>query len=72
MRELLAILDTHGVDGTMCMAAFDQLETRCRRALGAASRVSQRDQAAAQRWFQGIGLCREVFVEPHVEVDGHT
>ncbi|MFO8081276.1 MAG: hypothetical protein R6V07_13375, partial [Armatimonadota bacterium] len=70
--EAMAILETHGVNGAACLAVLDQLETRCRRALGAASRVSQRAQAAARRWFHGIGFCRDVFVEPTVEVDGHT
>ena len=70
--EAMAILETHGVNGAACLAVLDQLETRCRRALGAASRVSQRAEAAARRWFHGIGFCREVFVEPSLEDDGHT
>jgi hypothetical protein len=70
--EALAILEAYGVNGEACLIGLEHLETQCRRAFGAASRVEARAREAAQRWFQGIGLCREIFVERPEAEDGHT
>ncbi|MFO7902954.1 MAG: hypothetical protein R6U98_09855 [Pirellulaceae bacterium] len=64
----LGILEAHGLNAAACATHLNQLDTRCRRAFGAARRMSERAREAAQNWFHGIGFCREVFVD----LEDHT
>lgn len=66
--EAIGILEAHGLNAAACATQLNQLETRCRRAFGAARRMSERARAAAQNWFHGIGFCRDVFVD----LEDHT
>ena len=61
--EAVATLEAHGINGEACLVFLEHLQTRCRRAFGGASRMEARAREAGQRWFQGLGFCREIFVE---------
>ena len=61
--QLNEALHGWGINGPAWLAEFEQLDRRCRRAVGSAHRVMQRAGEVAQRWFHGLGWCREIFVD---------
>ncbi len=60
--DLSATLEAWGMVPEPWLASISQLDRQCRRALGTAEHVLERVEQAAQRWFHGLGLCREIFV----------
>ena len=62
-QPLEEVLTRWGMNPSAWLTQLEQLDRQCTRALGAAHRVLQRAGEAAQRWFHGIGWCREVFVD---------
>jgi hypothetical protein len=61
-ETLQDVLTRWGLNAPVWLAEFQQLDHRCTRVLGAAHRVLARAGEVAQRWFHGIGWCREIFV----------
>ena len=57
------VLTRWGMNAPAWLAEFQQLDSRCSRVLGAAQQVLRRAGEVAQRWFQGLGWCREIFVD---------
>ena len=77
--QLEEVLTRWGVNPQAWLAQLEQLDNRCTRALGAAHRMVQRAAEVAQRWLQGINLCREIFTDaepdtrpPGASSDGFT
>ncbi|MHB9068717.1 MAG: hypothetical protein ACYC4B_33565, partial [Pirellulaceae bacterium] len=63
-EQLEEVLTRWGVNPQAWLVQLAQLERRSTRALGAPQRMVQRAADVAQRWLQGISLCREIFAEP--------
>jgi hypothetical protein len=62
-EQLEETLRGWGMNPAAWLAQFEQLDHRCTRALGAAHHMMQRAVEVAQRWFHGLGWCREIFTE---------
>jgi len=63
-QPLEEVLTRWGLQPQPWLVQFQQLDRRCKRVLGAAHHVLERAGEAAQRWFQGLAWCREIFAGP--------
>jgi hypothetical protein len=72
LDQLEDVLARWGINAAAWLREFERIDNRCTRAMGAADQMVRRAGEVAQRWFQGIGWCREVFVNSESTVDGCT
>ena len=66
------VLTRWGINAQAWLTEFQHLDHRCWRALGAAHQMLRCAGEVAQRWFHGIGWCREVFIGSESSVDTCT
>jgi hypothetical protein len=69
-EQLEETLTRWGVNPQAWLVQLEHLDNRCTRALGAAHRMAERAADMAQRWLQGIRLCREIFTDTDTSPPG--
>ncbi len=68
--QLEEVLRRWGINPPAWLAQLEQLDHRCKRALGAPQRMAERAAQVAQNWLQGIRLCREIFRDRESDAGG--
>ncbi len=68
-EQLEEVLTRWGVNPQAWLVQLEHLDNRCTRALGAAHRMAERAAEVAQRWLQGIRLCREIFTDTDTDTN---
>ncbi len=71
-KQLEATITRWGMNPHAWLVGLEQLDRRCSRVLGTANHVLARAGEVAQRWFQGIDLCRAIFADSDSHSDAFT